>query len=213
MAELFPDRVAANNTTGAFEGSERWYRTHIYFPLDFKPSPNNSWNWLVQWHNWPNGPCCANLAITVDTRGGGEALSMRVMGGGDSAHPAENNDMITEKNPASRMQWFVGDQRIQRGHWYDSLTHVKWSADGSKGLVEWWLDGRLIGSKVMPTLFWYRDDNSAVAGATPGPGQAYYMEGYYRPATLPNGQRDTSVATVYFDGAELGPTAGSVSGP
>jgi hypothetical protein len=212
MVLLFPNRYPEQNATGAYEGSERWYRSHIYFPADFQPAANNSWNWLVQWHNWPNGPCCSNLALYVDTRWGQDALALRVMGGGDDAHPVENNDIITEKNPAGHLDVFDGDQHIQREHWYDSLVHVKWSADPTKGLVEWWLDGRHIVSKTTSTLYWYHDDNSSFAGATPGPGQAYYMEGYYRPLTLPNGQPDTSTESVYFDGAQLGTTRESVSG-
>jgi hypothetical protein len=215
MVLLFPNNVPQNNTTGAYEGSERWYRTAMYFPADFNPSPNSAWNWLVQWHNWPDGPCCSNLAISVDARRGGEKLSLRVMGGGDQAHPVENNDIITERNPAGFLEWFVGDPVLRRNHWYDSLVHVKWSADPSKGFVEWWLDGRRIVSRAMPTLYWYADNNRNYAGATPGPGQAYYMEGYYRPNTLPDGAPtgpvDTSVETVYFDGAQIGKTAPSVA--
>jgi Polysaccharide lyase len=213
MALLFPEKVPAKNPTGAFEGSERWYRSHVYFPADFRPSPDNSWNWVVQWHNWPNGPCCSNLALYVDTRDGRDALTLRVMGGGDRAHPAEDNDIITGRNPAGHVDSFVGDPHLQRQHWYDSVVHVRWSADPTKGLVEWWLDGRLILSRATSTLYWYRDDNSATPGATAGPGQAYYMEGYYRPAVLPDGRPDTTTASVYFDDAQIGPTAASVSRP
>jgi polysaccharide lyase-like protein len=212
MVLLFPSNVPEQNTTGAYEGSERWYRSRFYFPGDFDPSPNSAWNWLVQWHNWPDGICCANLAIAVDATGGSQKLSMRVMGGGDAAHPAENNDLITERNPAGYLQWFVGDPTLKRNHWYDSVTHVKWSSDPTKGYVEWWLDGRLIMSRAAPTLYWYADNNRNYPGATPGSGQAYYMEGYYRPANLPNGAVDTSTESVYFDGARIGTSAASVTG-
>jgi hypothetical protein len=210
MVLLFPSNVPQQNATGAYEGSERWYRTSLYFPDDFDASPNQSWNWLVQWHNWPDGVCCSNLALSVDTRRGGEKLSLRVMGGGDQAHPIETSSVIKEQNPAGFMEWFVGDPALRRNHWYDSLMHVKWSADPSKGRVEWWLDGRQIVSRAMPTLYWYADNNRNYAGATPGPGQAYYIEGYYRPSTLPGGALDTSSETVYFDGAQMGPSAASV---
>ncbi len=215
MVLVFPDNVASKNKTGAYEGGERWYRTHVYFPSDFQPSPNSAWNWLVQWHNWPNGPCCSNLALAVDARKGQEKLSLRVMGGGDSEHPVEANDIITEKNPTGNLEWFVGDDNLRRGHWYDSVVHVKWSANHSKVLVEWWLDGRLIAARRTATLYWYADNNKNYAGVTPGPGQAYYMEGYYRPATLPDGKPggpiDTRSATVYFDGATAGMNLDSVA--
>jgi hypothetical protein len=203
MVLLFPENDASQNVTGAYEGSQRWYRNYIYFPRNFQPSPDTAWNWLVQWHNWPNGPCCSNLEVTVDTSGGGERLSLQVMGGGDEEHPVENNDIITEKNPAGHLDMFVGDNHLRRGHWYESVTHVNWSADPEKGRVQWWLDGHRVVSKKMSTLYWYGDNNSNYTGATPGPGQAYLMEGYYRPAVLPNGETDTSSATVLFDGAEI----------
>ena len=215
MLLLFPDDVPHENTTGAFEGSERWYRTSVYFPSDFRPSPDSTWNWVVQWHNWPDGPCCPNLAIAVDSSGGAEKLSLRVMGGGNAANPIENDDVITETNPAGYLEWFVGDRALKRDHWYSSLVHVKWSADPDQGLVEWWLDGRRVVSRAAPTLYWYADNNSGRGGSTPGPGQAYYMEGYYRPDRLPDnaddGRVDTSSATVYFDGAQIGATASAVT--
>jgi hypothetical protein len=210
MLLLFPSNNASQNATGAYEGGERWYRTQMYFPADFKAAPNNTWNWVLQWHNWPDGPCCSNISVSVDTTKGGEKLSLRVMGGGDQAHPVENNDIITERNPAGTLEWFVGDPALQREHWYDSVVHIKWSADPSKGLAEWWLDGKKIMSKTLPTLYWYADNNKNTPGATPGPGQAYYMEGYYRPAKLPDGSVDTSSASVYFDGAQMGPTPASI---
>src|SRR4051794_8124757 len=126
MVLLFPSNEAARSRTGAYEGSERWYRSHVYFPKSFHPSPRSSWNWLVQWHNWPNGPCCSNLALHVDSRKGPGALTLRVMGGGDRDHPVENNDIITEENPAGQLHEFVGARRLRHRHWYDSVVHVRW---------------------------------------------------------------------------------------
>jgi hypothetical protein len=208
---LFPSGSPEQNPSGAYEGAERWYRTRILFPEDFDPSPDASWNWLVQWHNWPDGVCCANLAISADTRDGAETLSLRVMGGGDRAHPIETSSVIAEQNPAGSLRWFVGDPALKRGHWYDSLVHVRWSASPRRGYVEWWLDGRRIVSRAMPTLYWYADADGDQPGATPGPGQAYYMEGYYRSDKLPDGTPDTSTETVYFDGARIGKTAAAVA--
>jgi polysaccharide lyase-like protein len=209
---LYPADVASESKTGAYEGSERWYRTLVYFPSDFHPAQNTDWNWVAEWHNWPNGPCCANLAVTVDTdpdRGPGERLSLRAMGGGDRAHPMEG-DLDANDNPAAHVDRYVGDKSLRRDHWYELVTHVKWSADPHQGLLEWWVDGRQIVSTQTSTLYWYADNNENIDGETPGPGQAYYMEGYYRPTKLTNGEPDTSSATVYHDGARIGPTRGSV---
>jgi Polysaccharide lyase len=205
MLLVFASRQAQRSRSLAYEGSEAWYRSHVFFPGGFRPSPGTAWNWVVQWHNWPDGVCCPNLALSVDARRGCEALSLRAMGGGDAGHPVERSSVIKEENPAGRLQWFAGDPVLLRDHWYDSLVHVRWSTSPSKGLVEWWLDGHLIVSKPFPTLYWYDDDN-VDSGRTPGPGQAYYMEGYYRPARLPSGDLDTAPASVIFDGARWGPT-------
>jgi Polysaccharide lyase len=206
---LYPDDVASQNKTGAYEGSERWYRTLVYFPGDFRPAPDTTWNWIVEWHNWPNGPCCANLAVTIDTTDGGERLSLRSMGGGTPSRPFDDSTTAFD-NPSAHVDTYVGDASLDRGHWYELVTHVKWSADPSKGLVEWWVDGRQVVSTRTSTLFWYADNNENIAGQTPGPGQAYYMEGYYRPTKLPSGATDLSSATVFHDGARIGPTRDSV---
>ena len=209
---LYPDDVPSQGKTGAYEGSERWYRTLVYFPADFRPAKNTDWNWIVEWHNWPNGPCCANLAVTIDTdpdRGPGERLSLRSMGGGNRAHPMEG-DLDAHDNPAAHVDNYVGDQSLRREHWYELVTHVKWSADPDKGLLEWWVDGRQVVSTHTSTLYWYADNNENLPGQTPGPGQAYYMEGYYRPTKLLSGAPDLSSATVFHDGAKIGPTRDSV---
>lgn len=134
---------------------------------------------------------------------------MRVMGGGDRAHPLERYRSAS-RNPRVRTHWFVGDPHLKRGHWYDSLVRVRWSYRRSQGLVEWWLDGRRVMSVRTPTLFWYEDNNSDAEGETAGPGQAYWMMGYYRSARRPNGSTDRSVAWVNHNGARRGPTRASV---
>ena len=209
---LYPNDTASQGKTQAYEGADRWYHTYLYFPSDFEPAPNTSWNWVVEWHNWPDGPCCANVAVSVDTSGGGERLSLRSMGGGNSTYPIDSGSQTAYGNPAAHVDWFVGDWSLERGHWYDLLTHVKWSSDPSEGLLEWWVDGRQIVSRQTSTLFWYADNNKNLSGTTPGSGQAYYMEGYYRPMNLPDGTVNSTPATVYHDAAKIGSSRDSVGG-
>jgi hypothetical protein len=214
LAYLFPSEHASDNRTRAFEGSEAWYRSALYFPADFEPAPDTEWNWVVEWHNWPNTACCANLALSVDTnsdRGPGERLTLRTMGGGSPWFPADVVPVNDWSNPDGAVHYFVGDDQLDREHWYDVLVHVVWSTDPHEGLVEWWLDGEPIVSTHLSTLFWYRDNNEALPGDTPGPGQAYFMLGYYRPAER-DGQIDTTHASVIHDEARIGPTLESVGG-
>jgi len=212
LLTLFPNRVPSQNKSGAFEGSDQWYRAHILFPTGFRPSPNTDWNWVLEWHNWPDTACCANLGVTVDTdpsRGSGARLTLRTMGGGNAANPIDRVDVW--HNPAAQVNYFVGDPSLQLNHWYDLQVHVKWSADPSRGLVEWWLDGKLIVSRAQATLFYYANSNTAVSGAGPGPGQAYIQDGYYRDSHLPDGSTDTSTMSVYSEGITRGLTQASVS--
>jgi polysaccharide lyase-like protein len=217
---LFPDRDPTKAKTQAFEGAEQWYHTSIEFPWPFRSSPQTAWNWVAEWHNWPNSVCCANLALTVDTtsrhgprRGRGlrrETLSLRVMGGGDPRHPVDVYGGNAADDPRVRTRWFVGDGVLDRGHWYDVLLHVRWSHRASVGLVEWWLDGRRVTSVSTPTLFWYRDNLEGDRVLTPGPGQAYWMLGYYR-SRLRDGRLDRRSATVMHAGPRRGPTPESVA--
>ena len=216
---LYPDPDPTRAKTQAFEGSEQWYHTSIQFPWAFRSSPGTSWNWVAEWHNWPNSVCCANVALTVDTtRARGRrhgrglpraALSLRVMGGGDRRHPVDVYGGDAARDPRVRTRWFVGDGVLDRGHWYDVLLHVRWSRHASAGLVEWWLDGRQVMSARMPTLYWYRDNREGDSLITTGPGQAYWMLGYYRPRWR-GGRLDRRVATVMHAGPRRGPTRESV---
>jgi len=207
LVYLFPDDDPMRNKTAAFEGSDQWYHSALAFPRGFRPSPRTDWNWVVQWHNWPDGPCCPNLAMSVDTsRRGHERLALRVMGGGRPGQAVDRRRHAASLRSV-QVRWFVGDRRLRRGHWYDSLVHVRWSHRARWGLVEWWLDGRRVMSARMPTLFWYADNDSETRGATPGPGQAYWMLGYYRP----DRRVDRGVARVLHNGARRGPTRESVA--
>ena len=105
----------------------------------------------------------------------------------------------------------VGDSTLRRSHWYDVVLHVKWDWRTDRGLIEWWLDGRLVVSRQTSTLYWYADGNAAVSGAQPGPGQAYIQAGYYRDSRLLGGALDTSQMSVYHDDYRRGPTRASVS--
>jgi hypothetical protein len=197
----FPNDVAANGKTKGYQGADTWYRTHLYFPPDFDPAPSTSWNWVIEWHNWPDGPCCANISMSVVTDGadggpsGGQRLSMRILGGGDSTHPVDNLNADSSP-PGFRKTWFAGPT-ITRGHWYDVLVHVRWDYTNA-GLVEYWLDG-VKQTYNGPTLYWYADNNQNYSGASPGPGQTYWMEGYYRGS-------GSSTESVYHDAASIGPT-------
>jgi len=68
LLELLPDSDRPSNELAAGEqGREQWFHGRLYFPKDFVPVKNSDWNWVIEWHNWPDGPCCANVALSATT--------------------------------------------------------------------------------------------------------------------------------------------------
>jgi hypothetical protein len=208
----------SNSASGAYQGSDQWYREEVYFPTSFSPEPDTSWNFFDEFHNYPNTICCANLSFTVvtDSEDGGAVsptgrISVRVLGGGSPSNPIPNGvDMGTPSvapTYGGKVSWFKGPA-LQLGHWYDLLYHVVWNYTGS-GQVQVWLDGNQIVSYTGPTLYYYADDSQSVSQA--GPGNDYWWSGYYRLGTR-NGATDTQVDSVYHDDYLRGPTLASVGG-
>lgn len=199
--------------TRAYQGADSWYRDEVYFPSNFVPSADTGWNWIYELHNFPDGPCCANLAVAVVTNNsdggpsGGERLSVRIMGGGSPANPIDLGEQTAYDNPDAVMKWFEGPS-LQTGHWYDLVWHVRWdwraTSQGGQGAVQYWVDQTEIGSYVGPTLFYY--------AALNGPGQAYLQDGYYRPSDASAGYAQPTVSVVH-SGTMIGPTAASIGEP
>jgi hypothetical protein len=220
-----PSGIDTNNKSKGYQGSEAWYRSRMYFPMDFDPQPNSSFNWVMEWHDWPDYACCAHISMGVitDNEDGGPTdnvngrLSVRILGGGDSSHPAQypgsgcgNPQFNVNSDPPPTgfvRTWYQGPT-LTRGHWYDVLMHVKWDYT-TNGLVEYWLDGTKRITYNGPTLYWYeyrhQDPNGCpITADGPGPGQSYWMEGYYRSI-------GDQAESVYHDAAMIGPTQASVS--
>ncbi len=215
LLELWPDSERRSNSLAVgMQGRERWFHARVYFPKDFVPAKKSDWNWVIEWHDWPNGPCCENLALTVDTdpaRGRGQRLVLRSEGGGTPRYPVDlYSPAYPARNRTTHDDHIVGDRHLRRGHWYDVLLHVVWDYRPRYGLVQWWLDGKLVTSRHTSTLYYYRDSNSDIAGDQPGPGRTYLEVGYYRDSKLLNGAIDRSVMSVYQSDDRVGTTASSV---
>ena len=141
------------------EGQETWEHFRMLFPSKgdaYKPSIGE-WNWVAQHHNDDGYIPFEKAGLThevselvwgIDTRSSGKhgkenTQLFMVIRGGDDRVPAEK-------------RVYVGDD-LRYDHWYDMLVHVVWSHDSQKGLVEWWLDGRLLFSDHIADL-WQRPD-------------------------------------------------------
>ena len=209
---------SANGTDGrshAYQGSDAWYRDFVYLDSNYQPNPNTSFNWLIEMHNWPDGPCCANLSFGVDTGtespGSGNRLALRVLGGGS---PGNGVDQLADRNandnptPAGFYKQWFDLAPMQRQHWYDIVFHVLWTYQDA-GLVQVWIDGnQVVNVSGVPTLYYYGiDNNSSLSGNTPGPGRGYFMLSNYR-----SGSGYTALSTVYDTGTLIGPTTASIGG-
>jgi hypothetical protein len=208
----------SGNASGAYQGSDQWYREEVYFPTSFSPEPKTSWNFFDEFHNYPNTICCANLSFTLvtDSEDGGRVdptgrISVRVLGGGSPSKPIPAGTNMGSPGVArsygGKLSWFRGPQ-LQLGHWYDLLYHVVWDYAGS-GQVQVWLDCNQIVNYSGPTLYYYADDSASTNQS--GPGNDYWWSGYYRAGTR-NGATDTQVDSVYHDRYMRGPTLDSVGG-
>jgi polysaccharide lyase-like protein/fibronectin type III domain protein len=210
---IFPYHTAfGDGETKAQQGQDQWYRDRIYFPSDYQPAPNTSWNWVLELHNYPDTACCAYLSLGVVTNSedggpsGGQRLSLRILGGGDVSHPADGINANNDPTPTGYRKTWVQGPSLQRGHWYDVLIHVKWDYT-SAGHVDWFLDGTQMISYNGPTLFWYTDSDTGVSGNQSGPGLGYLMVGDYRDASS-----NPPPSTVYHDDVMRASTRAGVGG-
>lgn len=169
------------------DGHSLWQHFSIRFAAGFRATPGE-WNMFIEWHNdsgYRNFPEVANeyanLMWTVRTPPDikrGTRIGMRIIGGVSTAPRT-----VRVNGPFLRTE-----------HWYDFLAHTVWSPDPSKGLVEWWLDGKRLYSQHVATLYTRPDRTVSTV---------YFIEDNYR-------AHASWDSTIYFDGTRLGPTRRSV---
>lgn len=215
----FPSGSAdgSDSRSHAYEGAEAWYRDFVYLDSNFQPNPSTSFYWLIEMHNWPDGPCCAHFGVCCDTgsespgTAGTERLALRLLAGGAPGNGVDQlpgqNANIDPTPSGFRKSWHNLATPLQRQHWYDIVLHVKWSYLAANGLVEVWCDGvQKVSLTGIPTLYYYGiDNNSSIAGNTPGPSRGYFMLSNYR-ASGPQ----TAQSTVWHTGTMIGPTRASI---
>jgi len=168
-------------------GQSVWQHFSVRFRHGFRATPGE-WNLFVEWHDdegWQKYAEIsfeyANLVWMIRTPPRikrGARVGMRIMGG-----PATSPSTVHVNGPF-----------LRTGHWYDFLAHTIWSPDPNQGLVEWWLDGKLLYSRHLPTLYTRPDGTVS---------KVYFGEYNYRLHASWN-------STIYFDGTRLGPTRSSV---
>jgi polysaccharide lyase-like protein len=186
LGSLEADGAALRLKTAPYGTVEHtvWQHFSVQFAPNFQAVPGN-WNLFIEWHNdpgWKNFPAphleYANLCWAVRNIYGVQRLGMRIMGG---------------RSTAPQTLWIDGP-RIRTGHWYDFLARTVWSPSRNEGMVEWWLDGKLLYSSHISTLY-ARPDGSVSS--------VYYVADHYR-------RHGDATTTIRFDGFRLGPTRASV---
>jgi hypothetical protein len=230
LLELWPQDggTGSRGRTHAFQGASTWYRDEIYFPTGFQPSRNSDFSWVYELHNYPDSEGDAMFTCGVDTGrgrygpfsdGGGrgrhrsrERFSCRIFGGGSPEHPFNGYDSANWfRNPAVRWDYMIGLRTVPTGQWLDMVWHITWdwrsTASGGQGGMQWWINGRQVGSYIGPTLL-YLADAPGYRG-TGGANQAYLEDGYYRGNNADAGYRQPTVS-VYHAATMIGPTAASI---
>jgi polysaccharide lyase-like protein len=186
-------------TSHGRDGASVWVRLRFRFPKNFKPSGytagqvNTDWNWLVQFHEtgrWsrhcstenPGTIALGILNSRMRPLRENPRFRLHVLGGVQTGGKCIPNQIR------------VQGVHVRLAHWYSLLMHVNFSASDS-GLVQLWLDRRLIFNVHGPNVYQHPDDGSV--------GNSYFAFGYYRLSSSWD-------ATVYFDDVAEGPTRGSV---
>jgi hypothetical protein len=163
-------------------GKTVWQHFSVQFPRGFRATPGY-WNWFAVWHN------------VVDKRFPGLKEYGNLCWTAWNIRGATKIAMRIMGGPSTtpRTIWVDGG-RLRRGHWYDFRVQTVWSADPKTGLVEWWLDRKRLYSRHLPTLY-TRPDGSL--------SKVYFALVNYR-------MHADWDASIWFDGARLGPTRTSV---
>jgi hypothetical protein len=154
--------------------------TDLRFPGKFTHSVISSgWDMFLEWHSAPGAGYSSYVGVWGSDP---PVLMLRPAGGNVSSQT---------------LGWIRDTQPLQFNHWYDIVVHQVFSADPSTGLIEWWVDGRLLYSAHVPTLTRRTD------GTTP---PVSLQAGLYR------GPSRVDTDTIYVDGVRAGPTRASVGG-
>jgi hypothetical protein len=175
----------------AYEGQETWYR--VKFRMPSRMPSCGDWNWLTVWH----------VDQTTQSNGAGHIVSDALGIYTDSTTSCANPHLVmrfaggSTTNPVYQE---FGAGALTFGRWYDLLWHYRWSKSNSTGLEEFWLDGNLVVSKPVATLFTRTDGTSGAYSF------GLYNYHYVSP-TLGDWQSQTE-----WDNVSIGPTRASVGG-
>lgn len=164
-------------------GKTVWQHFSVEFQRGFRATPGY-WNWFAEWHNDHGFQKFSGLKEY-----------------GNLCWTAWNVNGTTRiamrtmggSSAAPRTIWVSGG-RLRTGHWYDFRVRTIWSPNPKTGLVEWWLDGKRLFSGHTATLYTRPDGSLSTV---------YFVLNNYRMHADWN-------ASIFFDGARLGPTRPSV---
>jgi hypothetical protein len=151
------ERAQILKHTGEGPGVESWWAWSTYFPHDFQPAPNTTWNIFADWHHWKDGGVDgqANANFIINTGVFPAQIQLHTFGG----QSVNQNQRVFTLAP------------FERGKWYDFIFHVRWATDNT-GFLEIWLNGRQVVAKThTPTAY---------VGHS-----IYLMLAYYRPEGTP----------------------------
>lgn len=137
------DLALSREATGCSEGAQQWWAHALLFPGDYTlpvATPADPWPWGVVFDFHQTGSE-GQANFQVEVAGNPPGLRLAISGGPEVSSGAPGS-------PTRR--WSLGP--ILKGHWYEFVYHVKWSA-GPGGFFDAWVDGRRVLSYRGPTLY------------------------------------------------------------
>lgn len=149
---LDSNRSEAAVMTEESAGQESWWAWSTYFPADFTPNRNTTWNVFTQWPHYPS-LYVAPVSFYVNTTLDPAVIELHAWGGEGSLKP-----------PYRR---YLKLAEFQRNKWYDFVFHVRWGDSPSTGFVEVWVNGQHV-VPLTPAATLYTGDG------------VYLKQGFYR---------------------------------
>lgn len=171
------------------------YRSEVFYGFSFMIDSNYSnqeFNIICQWQDLPNFAQGESWDPTPVLHGSSPPLALAYVNG---TLQLKMND-----NPNSNSATFlVGNpQQINKGKWYDIVSHIYWNDDNT-AFIEFWMNGNFItpyngtGNKYYKRNLFNRAGN-------------YFKFGQYR-----GKNKTTNTNTVYFDEVRIGSSYNEVA--
>lgn len=170
------------------------YKTEVFYGFSFMIDTaysNQEFNIICQWQDLPNYIQGENWEPTPVLRGSSPPLAIVYING--------TIELKMNENPSSNNNTFlVGSQSINKGQWYDVVSHIYWSDDNT-AYLEFWLNGKYLTPFNGTDNKYYKRNLFNRVGN-------YFKFGQYR-----GKDKTSNTNTIYFDEVKIGSSYNEVA--